>query len=137
MPRDSGPRGAHLGAEEYRATARATDLNARLGLARRATRVGRSFLPSAETRCAPSGAAVRCEAHLPDENTYAVRVFSREHAALGGAECHAATPPVPGDEIEVRMIHGNVNGYGAMSATANVRVISVDPDRQVIDAHLV
>ena len=33
------------------------------------------------------------------------------------------------------MIHGNVNGYGAMSAS--VRVISVDPDRQVIDAHLV
>jgi hypothetical protein len=74
---------------------------------------------------------------LPDENTYAVRVFSREHATLGGAEYQATTPPTPGDEIGVRILHGDSNAYGTAATTATVRVISVDPDRQVIEAHLI
>ena len=70
---------------------------------------------------------------MPDENTYAVRVFSREDAALGGAEYRTALPPSPGDEIDVRMLHGT-QLYGAVPL-ANVRVIAVDQERQVIDAH--
>ena len=72
---------------------------------------------------------------MADENTYAVRVFSREDATLGGAEYRSATPPSPGDEIDVRMLHGNPSTYGA-TPRASVRVISVDENRRVIEAHL-
>lgn len=72
---------------------------------------------------------------MPDESTYAVRVFSREDATLGGAEYRSATPPQPGDEIDVCMRHGT-QLYGAV-ALANVRVVSVDEERQLIDAHLI
>lgn len=72
---------------------------------------------------------------MPDENTYAVRVFSREDATLGGAEYRTSSPPRPGDEIDVRMLHGQ-QAYGAVPL-ANVRVVSVDEERLVIEAHLI
>ena len=74
---------------------------------------------------------------MPEENTYAVRVFSREHATLGGPEYRAATPPVPGDEIAVRVVNGDRYAYGATTTTATVKVIVVDSDRKPIDAHLI
>jgi hypothetical protein len=64
-------------------------------------------------------------------------VFSRENATLGGAEYHATAPPQPGDEIGVRFVHGTRDAYGATSSMAIVRVISVDPDNQIIEAHLI
>jgi hypothetical protein len=72
---------------------------------------------------------------LPEENTYAVRVFSRGDSSLGGAEYHSVAPPMPGDDIDVHWLHGGPSAYGQMSAR-KVRVVSVDQDRRVIDAHL-
>jgi hypothetical protein len=71
-----------------------------------------------------------------DENTYAVRVFSRGDSSLGGAEYQTTTPPEPGDEIDVRWLHGNLNAYG-QTPREKVRVISVDHERLVIEAHLI
>jgi len=85
---------------------------------------------------APSSRGGIVQGYLPDVNTYAVRVFSREDATLGGAEYRSATPPSPGDEIDVRMLHGHPQAYGAVPL-ANVRVVSVDDHRGVIEAHLI
>ena len=71
---------------------------------------------------------------MSDENTYAVRVFSRGDYRLGGAEYQSAASPTPGDEIDVRWLHGNPNTYG-QTPRGKVRVVSVDDERRVIEAH--
>ena len=71
---------------------------------------------------------------MSDENTYAVRVFSRGDYALGGAEYQTATAPRPGDEIDVRWLYGTPNTYG-QTRRGKVRVVSVDQERMVIEAH--
>lgn len=73
---------------------------------------------------------------LSDESTYAVRVFSRGDYGLGGAEYESATPPAPGDEIDVRWLHGDSTTYG-QTPRGKVRVVSVDHHRLVIEAHQV
>ena len=71
------------------------------------------------------------------ENTsYAVRVFSPGDFSLGGADYRSATPPKPGDEIDVQMLHGNPDTWG-VTPFANVRVVSVDEERRVIEAHVI
>jgi hypothetical protein len=71
---------------------------------------------------------------LSDENTYAVRVFSRGDYGLSGAEYESATPPTPGDEIDVRWLHGTPDSFG-QTPRGKVRVVSVDHERLVIEAH--
>ena len=73
---------------------------------------------------------------MSDENTYAVRVFSRGDHSLGGAEYDTVTPPAPGDEIDVRWLHGDSTTYG-QTPRGKVRVVSVDHHRLVIEAHQV
>jgi hypothetical protein len=72
---------------------------------------------------------------LPEENAYAVRVFSRGDYSLGGAEYHSAAPPIPGDDIDVHWLHGGPTTYG-QPPSGKVRVVSVDEERRVIEGHL-
>lgn len=72
---------------------------------------------------------------MPDEDTYAVRVFSRGDYSLTGAEYRSATPPKPGDEIDVRWHHGDTNTYG-QTRRGKIRIVSIDEERRVIEAHL-
>lgn len=89
------------------------------------------------TGCPPEAIGwVRRSGWSEAEQTYSVRVFSPGDFSLGGAEYRSATPPKPGDEIDVRMLHGNTDTWGAMPL-ANVRVISVDKEELVIKAHMI
>jgi hypothetical protein len=71
---------------------------------------------------------------VDEEYIYDVRVFSRGDYGLSGAEYETATPPAPGDEIDVRWLHGNPTAYGR-TPRGKVRVVSVDHERRMIEAH--
>jgi hypothetical protein len=71
---------------------------------------------------------------LPDEDTYAVRVFSRGDFGLGGAVYRCTTPPNPGDEVDVRRLHGVPDAY-RRTKPGKVRVVGVGEERRVIEAH--
>ena len=64
-------------------------------------------------------------------------MFSREHGTLGGAEIPRCRATCAGDEIAVRVVNGDRYAYGATTTTATVKVIVVDSDRKLIDAHLI